>query len=187
VGTIAATQLKVGMIIMYNGKPHRVTNVLHVTPGNWRGMVQTRLVNVESGSNTEHRFRSEDRVDQADMEHHQLQLSYRAGDEWHFLNTETYEMMTLHADVLGDAVKYLMDGMEIEALYFEGRVVGLELPNFVQMTVVETVPGMKGATAVASPKPATLETGLQVKVPQYVNVGDKVKIDTRTDEFIERV
>jgi elongation factor P len=175
------------MIIMHNSKPHRVTNVLHVTPGNWRGMVQTRLVNIESGSNTEHRFRSEDRVDQANMEHHRLQLSYRAGDDWHFMNTENYEMTSLGSDVLGENTNYLLDGMEIEALYFQGRVVGIEVPTFVELQVTETAPSLRGATAAASPKPATLETGLQIRVPQYVNTGDRVKIDTRTDEFIERV
>ena len=185
--SIQATQLKVGMVIMHNSKPHRVTNVLHVTPGNWRGMVQTRLVNIESGTNTEHRFRSEDRVDQATMEQHKLQFSYRAGDEFHFMNVETYEMMMLEKDVLGDAVFYLVDGMEIQALYFQGRVVGIDIPFFVELTVTETQPSMKGATAAASPKPAILETGLEIKVPQYIETGDRVKIDTRTDAFIERV
>ena len=184
--SIQATQLKVGMVIMHNGKPHRVNNLLHVTPGNWRGMVQTKLVNIETGSNAEHRFRSEDRVDQAAMERHKLQFSYRAADEYHFMNTENYEMVMLSNEVLGDAVNYLLEGAEIEALYFEGRVVGIDVPIFVILTVTETQPGLRGATAAASPKPATLETGLQIRVPQYVNVGDKVKIDTRTDEFIER-
>lgn len=184
---IQATQLKVGMIIMHNGKPCRVTHVLHVTPGNWRGMVQTRLVNIETGSNVEHRFRSEDKVDRAPMEHHTLQLSYKAGDDWQFMNTENYEMVSLSKEVLGDAVNYLLDGMEIQALYFSGRVVGIEVPTFVELLVTETTPSLRGATAAASPKPATLETGLQIRVPQYVNTGDRVKIDTRTDDFIERV
>ncbi len=184
--SVQATQLKVGMIIMHNAKPHRVMSVLHVTPGNWRGMVQTKLVNIETGSNAEHRFRSEDRVDQADMEHHKLQLSYRAADEFNFMNTENYEMVMLDKTVLGGSALYLLEGMEIEALYFEGRVVGIEVPTFVELLVTETTPSMKGATAAASPKPATLETGLQIKVPQYVNTGDRVKIDTRTDEFVER-
>src|SRR6185295_13639425 len=128
---IAATQLKVGMIVMHNGKPHRVTNVLHVTPGNWRGMVQTRLVNIETGSNTEHRFRSEDKLEKANMEQHMLQFSYRAGDDFHFMNTESYEMVALSKDVLGEAVGYLIEGMVIEAMYFEGKVVGVEVPMFV--------------------------------------------------------
>ena len=183
---IAATQLKVGMVIMHNGKPHRVTNVLHVTPGNWRGMVQTRLVNIESGSNTEHRFRSEDKVDRANLEQHSLQFSYRAADEFHFMNTETYDMVSLHADVLGDAVGYLTEGMTIEAQYFEGRVVGVDLPMFVELTVKETTPNIKGAAVQNTAKPAIMETGLEIKVPPYIESGNRVKIDTRTGEFVER-
>jgi elongation factor P len=95
-------------------------------------------------------------------------------------------MMSLHTDVLGDAVYYLVDGMEIQAFYFQGRVVGIDVPNFVELTVTETQPSLKGATAAASPKPAKLETGLEIRVPQYIETGDRVKIDTRTDEFIER-
>ncbi|HEY6866442.1 MAG TPA: elongation factor P [Candidatus Eisenbacteria bacterium] len=184
---IAATQLKVGMVIMHNGKPHRVTNVLHVTPGNWRGMVQTRLVNIETGSNTEHRFRSEDKVDRANLEHHNLQFSYRAADDFHFMNTESYDMVSLHADVLGDAVGYLTEGMVIEAQYFEGRVVGVDVPMFVELTVKETTPNIKGAAVQNTAKPAVLETGLEIKVPPYIESGNRVKIDTRTGEFVERV
>ena len=184
---IAATQLKVGMVIMHNGKPHRVTNVLHVTPGNWRGMVQTRLVNIESGSNAEPRFRSEDKVDRANLEEHNLQFSYRAGDEYHFMNTESYEMMSLHGDVLGDAVHYLTEGMVIEALYYEGRVVGVEVPMFVELSVTETTPNIKGAAVQNTSKPAVLETGYEIKVPPYIEIGNRVKIDTRTGEFVERV
>ncbi len=184
---IAATQLKVGNVIMHNGKPHRVTNVLHVTPGNWRGMVQTRLVNIETGSNTEHRFRSEDKVERANLEHHNLQFSYRAADDFHFMNTESYEMVSLPADVLGEATGYLTEGMVIEAQYFEGRVVGVEVPMFVELEVKETTPNIKGAAVQNTSKPAVLETGLEIKVPPYIESGNRVKIDTRTGEFVERV
>lgn len=183
---IAATQLKVGMVIMHNGRPHRVTNVLHVTPGNWRGMVQTRLVNIESGTNTEHRFRSEDKVERATLEEHSLQFSYRAGDEYHFMNTESYEMVSLSGDVLGEAVNYLVEGMLIEALYYDGRVVGVEVPMFVELTVKKTTPNIKGAAVQNTSKPATLETGYEIKVPPYIEVGNRVRIDTRTGEFVER-
>jgi elongation factor P len=183
---IVATQLKVGMVIMHNGKPHRVTNVVHVTPGNWRGMVQTRLVNIETGSNTEHRFRSEDKVDRAQMEQHTLQYSYRAADQFHFMNTESYEMIDLPADVLGEAVHYLVEGMVITADYFEGRVVGVEVPMFVELAVTETTPNIKGAAVQNTSKPATLETGFEIKVPPYIEPGDRVRIDTRTGEFVER-
>lgn len=184
---IAATQLKVGMVIMHNGKPHRVTNVLHVTPGNWRGMVQTRLVNIQTGSNAEHRFRSEDKVDKANMEHHTLQFSYRAGDEFHFMNTENYEMASLTSEVLGENVGYLTEGTVIEALYYEGRVVGIEPPMFIELTVKDTTPHIKGAAVQNTSKPAVLETGLEIKVPPYIEVGNRVRIDTRTGEFVERV
>ncbi len=184
---IQATQLKVGNVIMHNGKPHRVTSVQHVTPGNWRGMVQTRLVNIETGSNTEHRFRSEDKVDKAALEQHSLQFSYRAADEYHFMNTETYEMMSLHQDVLGDNVGYLTEGMIIEAQYFEGRVVGIEVPMFIELKVAETTPNIKGAAVQNTSKPAIMETGLEIKVPPYIEVGNRVKIDTRTGEFVERL
>jgi elongation factor P len=184
---IVATQLKVGMVIMHNGKPHRVTNVVHVTPGNWRGMVQTRLVNIETGSNTEHRFRSEDKLDRANLEQHSLQFSYRGPDEFHFMNTENYEMVALHGDVLGGATGYLTEGMVIEAQYFEGRVVGVDVPMFVELAVTETTPNIKGAAVQNTSKPAVLETGLEIKVPPYVEVGNRVKIDTRTGEFVERV
>jgi elongation factor P len=117
---IVATQLKVGMVIMHNGKPHRVTNVLHVTPGNWRGMVQTRMVNIESGSNAEQRFRSEDKLERAHMEEHSLQFSYRAGDDYHFMNTESYEMVALSSEVLGDAVNYMIEGMQLTMMCLEG-------------------------------------------------------------------
>src|SRR5690349_10775428 len=175
------------MVIMHNGKPHRVTNVLHVTPGNWRGMVQTRLVNIETGSNTEHRFRSEDKVEKANLEEHKLQFSYRAGDDFNFMNTESYEMVALSAEVLGEATGYLTEGMMLEAQYFEGRVVGVEVPMFVELEVKETTPNIKGAAVQNTSKPAVLETGLEIKVPPYVESGNRVKIDTRTGQFVERV
>jgi len=184
---IAATQLKVGMVIMHNGKPHRVTNVQHVTPGNWRGMVQTRLVNVETGSNAEHRFRSEDKVDRASLEERKLQYSYRAGDDYHFMNTESYEMMSLHTDVLGDNAGYLTEGLVITAEYFQGRVVGIEVPMFIELAVKETAPNIRGAAVQNTAKPAMLETGIEIKVPPYIEAGDRVRIDTRTGEFLERV
>ena len=183
---IAATQLKVGMVIMHNGKPHRVTNVLHVTPGNWRGMVQTRLVNIETGSNAEHRFRSEDKVVRAQLEQHSLQYSYRAADDFHFMNTESYEMVSLHSDVLGENVGYLTEGIVFQALYYQGRVVGIEVPIFVELEVKETTPNIKGAAVQNTSKPAILETGLEIKVPPYIEQGNRVKIDTRTGEFVER-
>lgn len=184
---IAATQMRVGNIILHNGKPHRVTAMVHRTPGNLRGFVQATLVNIENGSKNEHRFSSEDKVERATLEEHKLQFSYRAADEFHFMNTESYEMISLDKEILGDAVGYLLEGMVITAMYFEGRVVGIEVPMFVQMVVKETTPNIKGAAVQNTSKPAVLETGLEIKVPPYVEEGNIVKVDTRTGEFVERV
>src|SRR5512140_1879642 len=113
--------MKVGMLIMYNGKPHRVSAVVHRTPGNLRGFVQATLVNIENGSKNENRFSSEEKVERAMLDEHNLQFSYKAGDDYHFMNTESYEMVELSKDVLGDNVGYLVDGMMITAMYWEGR------------------------------------------------------------------
>jgi elongation factor P len=182
-----ATQLKVGNVILHNGKPYRVSSVMHVTPGNWRGMVQTKLVDIVSGNSTEHRFRSEDKVDLADLETHTLKYMYRAGDSFHFMNTENYEMVEMSLDAIGDAVNFLIEETELTVSYFGGRPVAIDPPTFVELTVTMTEPMMKGATQAASPKPATLETGHTLKVPQYIDIGDRVKVDTRDGTFIERV
>jgi elongation factor P len=179
--------MKVGNLIMHNGKPHRVTAVIHRTPGNLRGFVQATLVNIESGSKNEHRFSSEDKVERAVLDEHSLQFSYKAGDEYHFMNTENYEMVALGRDVLGEAAGYIVDGMTITAMYFEGRVVGIDVPMFVELEVKETTPHIKGAAVQNTSKPAILETGLEIKVPPYIEAGNRVRIDTRTGDFVERV
>lgn len=184
---IAATQIRVGYLILYNGKPHRVANMVHRTPGNLRGFVQAKLVNIETGSNQEVRFSSEDKVEKAQLDEHSLQFSYKAGDEYHFMNTESYEMISLDKDVLGDAAGYLTDGMVITASYWQGKVVGIDPPMFVELEVAETTPNIKGAAVQNTSKPAILTTGLEIKVPPYIEQGDRVRIDTRTGEFVERV
>ena len=184
---IAATQLRVGNLIMYNGKPWRVASMVHRTPGNLRGFVQAKLVNIENGSNTEVRFSSEDKVEKASLDQHTLQFSYKAGDDFHFMNTQSYEMVELTREVLGDNAGYLIDGMTITADYFDGRVVGIDPPMFVELLVSETTPNIKGAAVQNTSKPAILETGLEIKVPPYIEPGDKVKVDTRTGEFVARL
>ena len=184
---IAATQLRVGYLVMHNGKPHRVTPMVHRTPGNLRGFVQATLVNIESGSKTDHRFSSEEKVERATLDEHTLQFSYKAGDDYHFMNTESFEMIELSKDVLGDTAGYLTEGLMITAQYFNGRVVGIEPPMFIELTVKETTPNIKGAAVQNTSKPAIMETGIEVKVPPYIEEGNRVKIDTRTGEFVERL
>jgi elongation factor P len=184
---IAATQLKVGNLILYNGKPHRVATMMHRTPGNLRGFVQAKLVNIENGSNQEVRFSSEEKVERASLDEHSLQFSYKAGDDFHFMNTESYEMIELTRDLLGENAGYLTEGMVITASYWQGKVVGIDPPMFVELVVTDTTPNIKGAAVQNTDKPAILETGLEIKVPAYIEPGNRVKVDTRTGAFVQRV
>jgi elongation factor P len=184
---ITATDIRVGNLIIYNGKPHRVAAMQHRTPGNLRGFVQAKLVNIETGSNQEVRFSTDEKLEKATLDQQKLQFSYKAGDDFHFMNQENYEMIELSREVLGEAAGYLIDGMVITADYWGGRVVGITPPMFVELTVTDTTPNIKGAAVQNTSKPATLETGLEIKVPPYIESGNRVKVDTRTGEFVERL
>ena len=183
---IPATQLRAGMAILHEGNLCRILSVLHLTPGNWRGMVQTKLRNLKTGNSFDYRFRSEDRVQKADLEQHEMEFLYGAGDEFHFTNTDTYEQVAIQRDDLGDAVYYLTPNIKVLVEFYEHRPVGVELPITVDLKVVDTPPGMKGATASNSGKPATLETGLLVQVPQFIEIGEVVRVDTAEGKYLER-
>jgi len=181
-----ATELRAGNIIVHNGQLHRVMAVTHVTPGNWRGMVQTKLRNLKTGSQLEHRFRSEDRVEKAAMDTHEMQYLYSDPSGHHFMNLENYEQITLTDEVLGDSVGYLLPETVITVDFYDTQPVAIELPNSVTLRVVETEPVMKGATAAGGSKPAKLETGMVVQVPMFVETGIKIIVDTRTGEYVSR-
>jgi elongation factor P len=183
---INATQLKLGNIVMFNKEPHRITKLLHITPGNWRGMVQAQMVNLRNNNRYDYRYRSDEKVEVLTLEMHPLKYMYKQGNEYHFMNTETFELMSIMADILGDVVYYMVEECEVQALYYEGAPVSIEVPNFVILTVTETEPTLKGATVSASPKRAVTETGLEIKVPQFIDTGEKVRIDTRDGSFVER-
>jgi len=183
---LVATEIRAGNIIVHNGQLHRVLSVTHVTPGNWRGMVHAKMRNLKTGSQLEHRFRSEDRVDKASFDTHEMQYLYSDPSGHHFMNMETYDQLTLSDEVLGDALGYLLPETVITVDFYEERPVALELPNTVVLQVVETEPVMKGATAAGGSKPAKLETGLTVAVPQFVESGIKIIVDTRTGEYVSR-
>lgn len=183
---IVATELRPGQIIVHNGQLHRVLSVVHITPGNWRGMVQCKLRNLKSGNQLEHRFRSEDRVEKATLDTHEMQYLYSDNSGHHFMNMETYEQVALSDEVLGDALSYLLPDTVVTVDFYEGNPVSVELPNTVVLTVVETEPPLKGATAAGGSKPAKLETGLVVQVPMFVENGTKIVVDTRTGEYVSR-
>jgi len=183
---IAATQIRVGTLIIHNGELYRVHDMVHKTPGNLRGFVQVKMRSVRSGSMTDHRFGSTDRVEKASLDEREMEYLYSDAAGHHFMDQESYDQVTLQDEVIGDMMKYLLPNTVIHVDFFEANPVGIELPNTVTLKVVETQPGMKGATASASYKPATLETGLQVMVPQFVEAGTRIRIDTRDNSYLER-
>jgi elongation factor P len=184
---ITATQLRNGMILQVDGALYRVMKTQHITPGNWRGMVQTTLRNLQNGSKTEKRFRSTDRVDRVTMDTQEMEYLYADGDHYVFMHPETYEQINVSKELLEDSLPYLVPNMRVTLEFFEGKPIGITLPTTVDLRVMETEPVLKGATANASMKPATVETGLVVQVPQFVTGGDVVRVDTSEGKYISRV
>lgn len=184
---IPATAIRRGMAIVFDGEPCRVLDFHHHTPGNLRAMVQTKLRKLKSGITVEHRFRASDQVDLAELETHELQFLYRSGDVFHFMNTETYEQLEMDAEILGEAARWITDGMTVTAEFFEGHPIGVQLPSALVFEVVETAPALKGATKTASTKPAKLDNGVTVNVPEFVEVGDKIRVNPNTGEYVDRV
>jgi len=184
---ISATQIKRGMTIKLNGELYRVFSFQHITPGNWRGMVQTKLRSVRSGSIIEHRFRSEDRIEQAYLENHEVEYLYSDGTDYYFMNTETFEQFHLSADLLEDAVPFMTPNIKLKVEFYEGRAIGVEMPASVELRVVSTEPALRGATVSNVNKPATLETGLVLQVPPFINEGELLRVDTSDGKYLERV
>jgi elongation factor P len=183
---IQATQMKRGMCIKHDNDLYRVVATQHITPGNWRGMVQAKIRHLKSGSIIEHRFRSEDRVERAILDETEMEFLYKDGDMYHFMNNETFEQIALSEEVLGDAVPYLFPNIKLKIEMYEERPVGIELPLTVELKVAETEPAIKGASVSNQSKPARMETGLMVQVPPFIAEGDIIKIDTATGAYIER-
>jgi len=184
---IDATQIRKGMVIIMDGQLFRVMEMQLITPGRWKAMVQTKLRNIRDGSQTEHRFRSEERLEQAFFEEVEVEFLYQQGDDFTFMNLENYEQITLPAEAIGGGVHYLLPNTVIKVEMYDGKPIGVDLPNSVDLKVVSTPPRLKGATQTAMTKPATLETGLVIQVPEFVSEGDVIRIDTRDDKYLERV
>ena len=183
---IPATQLRPGMVIKHNNDLHAVFSVEHRTPGNLRAFIQAKLRNLRTGAMFEHRFRSADAIDKVVVDEVEMEYLYNDGDDYYFMNTENYEQTHLTRDTLGDAVDYLIPNLQIKVEFFDGKAVGIELPQTVELTVVETEPGLKSATASSVTKPAKTETGLIVQVPPFVNTGDKIRVDTSEGAYLSR-
>jgi elongation factor P len=184
--SIQATRLKKGNLIKYNNELFRVIDLQHVTPGNLRGFVRVKLRNIRNGALADQKLRSEDTIERAILDERTMQYLYRDGDSFHFMDTESFEQLHIDAEVLGDSVNYLVPDATISVEFYGADPVGIELPPTVDLTVEDTAPGIKGATASAQVKPARLETGLVVNVPPFVNNGEKVRVSTDTGEYLSR-
>jgi len=183
---ISATQLRPGMVVKFNNELYSVFSMTHRTPGNLRGFVQARMRSLKSGTMIEHRFSSEDKVEKALLEQHEMEYLYDDGEFYYFMNSETYEQMHLMKDLLGDATQYLIPQLKVTVEFYEGKPLGVELPATVDMTVVETEPGLKGATVSNVTKPAKTETGLVVQVPPFITEGEKIRVNTAEGTYQER-
>ncbi|MDX2152611.1 MAG: elongation factor P [Bryobacteraceae bacterium] len=183
---ISATQLRPGMVIKFNNELFSVFKMEHRTPGNLRGFVQAKMRNLRSGAMIEHRFSSEDRVEKANLEEHEMEYLYDDGEYFYFMNVESYEQMHFTRETLGDAISFLIPQLKVTVEFYEGKPISVELPPTVDMTVVETEPGLKGATVSNVGKPAKMETGLVVQVPAFINVGEKIRVSTSEGTYQER-
>lgn len=181
-----ANDIRRGVVIMYNNVPHRVIDFRHHTPGNLRAMVQTKLRNLLSGTQTETRFSSTEDIPEADVVTSPATYLYADGDGYHFMNSSTYEEVTINSEVLGDGIYYLQDQMAVEVTLYNGEPIGINLPSTVVLTVQETEPELRGATASNSPKPAKMDTGLTITVPAFIKIGDRVVVNTAEGKYLSR-
>ena len=183
---IIATQIRAGQVHQVDGDLFRVADMTHVTPGKGPAHVQVKMKNLQTGTNKEVRYGSSDKVEKVDVLSRKMTYSYQDGSDYVFMDDETYEQVHMPGDLISDALPYLVENTTVDVQSFEGRVLGIDLPKVVEMTIVETPPEVKGATATAQTKPATLETGLVVTVPGFVGSGTRIRVDTATGKYLER-
>ncbi|NLM39231.1 MAG: elongation factor P [Firmicutes bacterium] len=183
---ISVNDLRTGLTIEWDGEIYTVVDFLHVKPGKGAAFVRTKLKNIRTGGTIEHTFRAGEKVSRARIETREMQYLYNTGNEYYFMDTENYEQITLMKDDLGDAPNYLLENMTIGIQFYQNQAIGVELPTTVNLKVVHTEPGFKGDTATGATKPATLETGITIQVPLFVEEGDVLKVDTRTGEYLSR-
>lgn len=184
---ISANDLKKGTIILIDGELYSVVDHQHVKPGKGGAFVRTKLKNVIKGTVLDKTFRSEEKIEDAYIERKPAQYLYADGEQIVLMDNETYEQTNLSKDDIGDAIHFLKEGMELEVQIYDGNIINVIPPMFVEMEVTHTEPGLKGDTVSGATKPATVETGYTLQVPLFVNTGERLKIDTRTGEYVERV
>jgi elongation factor P len=183
--SIPATQMRPGMIIKHKDDLYSVFSVEHRTPGNLRAFIQAKLKNIRTGAMFVERFRSPDPIDRVIVDEIKMEYLYNDGDDYYFMD-DKFEQTMLKHETIGDAVEYLTPNLQISVSFYDGKPVGIDLPTFVEMTVMETEPGIKSATASSVTKPAKTETGLVVQVPPFINEGEKIRVDTAEGAYLSR-
>lgn len=180
------SEFRNGLKIDFEGDPYLIVYFQHVKPGKGGAFVRTKLKNLKTGAVIEHTFRSGDKVDKPDLEEREMQFMYRMENQFHFMETKTYEQIYLDEEHMGDAANYMIENLPVKVLFYKGEPIGIDLPIFITLTIVEAEPGVRGDTVSGATKPAKLESGAVVQVPLFLSVGDRIKIDTRTGTYIER-
>ena len=183
---VPATQIRRGMVIVFEGEPVRVVEFRHHTPGNLRAMVQAKLKSLRTGSSFDHRFRAADSIEPASMETHELEYMYDAAGTYHFMNTSNYAQIEMDEEALGDNAPWMQPGMKIQAEFYDGRPIGVRLPFLLLFVFVVLFPVMKTATKTASTKPAKLENGVTVNVPEFISSGERIRVNPNTGEYLDR-
>ena len=183
---ISVNDFKNGVTIEMDGQAFQVVDFQHVKPGKGAAFVRAKLKNVKSGAVVEKTFRGGERMPRARLDKREMQFLYKDSDGYNFMDNENYDQISISAEALGDSSKWLLENMSIEVLLFQENIIGIELPNFVEMEVIETEPSVKGDTATGATKLAKLVTGVSVQVPLFINQGDRLRIDTRTGQYMER-
>ncbi|MDO4540678.1 MAG: elongation factor P [Syntrophomonadaceae bacterium] len=185
---ISVNDFKTGVTVELDGVAYQVVEFQHVKPGKGAAFVRAKLKNIKTGGNVERTFRGGEKIPKAHLDKCEMQYLYHDGDNYIFMDTTSYEQLGISAEALGDGVKWLLENMNVGVLMWQGNIMGIEMPNFVELTVTACEPGVKGDTATGVTKQATLETGATVQVPLFVEEGDRIRIDTRTGgEYMERV
>ncbi len=182
-----SSDLRKGLKIIIDGQPYIITDFQFSKPGKGQALYRCKLKNMITGYTMDRTYRSGDKFEPANLEERRMQYLYNDGEGYHFMDTKTYDQITLTDENVGDAKNFLQDNMEVDVLFFNDTPISINLPNFVQLKVVKADPGVKGDTATGATKPATLETGYTIQVPLFVEEGDVLKIDTRTGQYVERV
>ena len=185
--TVSINEIKSGLTILVDGDIYQVIEYQHVKPGKGGAFVRTKLRNLRSGNVQEKTFRGDEKIEEAFIEERKLQYLYESGGIYHFVDQENFEEITMAKEDLQDKIKFLKDNLEVNAYFYKDETLTINLPNFIEVKIIHTEPGIKGDTAKSGTKPAKIETGATLQVPLFIDIGDKIKVDTRTGDYVERV